>query len=160
MGHEEPTRSDGHGGPDVGEMMLNVAENVPSPPTVTRPEVDGAGPQLTGIVSLRAVKVTVGWLLSLLHSSRAPTALAVNPEPVTATLVPPLRHVPGLMVRLGEPPDVADCALHGWVVVVVVVDPLVDVVVVDALVVEVVVDALVVVVVVVAVVEKAIGKVA
>jgi hypothetical protein len=87
----------------------------------------------------------------------------VKPEPVTVTLVPPFRQVPGFTVRLGEPPDVADFALHGWVVVVVVelvvVDPLVVDVVVDPLVVDVVVDPLVVVVVVVDVVEKAIGKV-
>jgi hypothetical protein len=82
----------------------------------------------------------------------------VNPEPVTVTLVPPLRQVPGLAVRLGGPLVVLGSALHGWVVVVVV-EPLVVDVVVDALVVDVVVDALVVVVVVV-VVEKAIGNVA
>lgn len=140
--------------------MLKVVEIDPSLPTVTSPAA--AIPlQLTGTDWLiGAGRATVGWFLSLLHSRTAPVAPFVNPEPVTATFVPPLRQVPGLAVRLGEPPDVVDFALQGWVVVVVelvVVDPLDDVVVVP-LVVVVVVDAVVVVVVVV--VENVIGNVA
>lgn len=73
------------------------------------------------------------------------------------TFVPPFRHVPGLMVRLGVPPEVAECALHGCVVVVVVLAVVVVVVV--------VLVVLVVVVVVVVVpppppLEKLMGKVA
>lgn len=138
--------------------MLKLVEIDPSEPTVTSPAAE-IPLQLTGTDWLiGAGSATVGWFLSLLHSRTAPVAPFVNPEPVTATLVPPLRQVPGLAVRLGEPPDVVDVALHGWVVEVVVVDPLVVVVVVDPVVVVVVVDAVVVVVVVV--VENAIGNVA
>jgi hypothetical protein len=99
-------------------MMLNDVEIDPSPVTVTSPVAE-IPLQLTGTDWLiGAGKSTVGWLLSLLHSRTAPVAPFVNPEPVTATLVPPLRHVPGFAVRLGEPPDVFDSALHGAVVVV------------------------------------------
>jgi hypothetical protein len=45
--------------------------------------------------------------------------LESKPDPVTVTLVPPFKHVPGLAVRLGLAVDVADFALHGTVVVVV-----------------------------------------
>jgi hypothetical protein len=113
-------------------MMLNVVEIVPSDATVTSPVAE-IPLQLTGTDWLiGAGKSTVGWLLSLLHSRTAPVAPFVNPEPVTVTFVPPLRQVPGLAVRLGEPPDVLDCALHGAVVgvdvgVVVVVLEVVDV---------------------------------
>jgi hypothetical protein len=99
-------------------MMLNVVEIVPSVATVTSPVAD-IPLQLTGTDWLiGAGRSTVGWLLSLLHSRTAPVAPFVNPEPVTVTLVPPLRQVPGLAVRLGEPLEVFDCALQGAVVVV------------------------------------------
>lgn len=93
--------------------------------------------------------------MSLLHSRTAPAAFAVKPEPVTVTLVPPFRQVPGLAVRLGLPVDVADLASHGTIVVVVVG----CVVVVVELVVDVVL-AVVVVVVVVVVPEKLMLEVA
>jgi hypothetical protein len=63
----------------------------------------------------------------------------VNPEPVTVTLVPPFRQVPGLAVRPGGPLEVELFALHGTVVDVVVVDELVVVVVVVVVVLAVVV---------------------
>ena len=140
-------------------MMLNVVEIVPSDATVTSPVAE-IGLQLTGTAWLiGAGRATVGWLVSLLHSRTAPVAPFVHPEPVTATLVPPLRQVAGLAVRLGGPLVVLDWALHGWVVVVVVV-PACVVVVVDALVVVVVVGAIVVVVVGGGPPENAIGNVA
>ena len=40
--------------------MLKVVEIFPVASTVTSVVVDGAGPQLTGIVSFNAVNVTVG----------------------------------------------------------------------------------------------------
>lgn len=137
-GHGNRAGEGPQGGPDVGEIMLKVFENVPSAPTVTRLEVDGAL-QLTGIFSPIEEKSTVGWLWSLLHSSTAPAPVA-KPTPVTVTLVPPFRHVAGFAVMLGGPPtDVAEAALQGTVVVVV------ELVVVELVVVEPVVVELVVV---------------
>ena len=52
-----------------------------------------------------------------------------KPDPETAIGVPPLRHVPGSAVRVGEPPDDVEVGVQGTVVVVVAPAAVVDVVV-------------------------------
>ena len=136
-----------HGGPLVGERMENVVDNVPVPVVVMSalaeiPLHETATDWLTG-----AGRATVGWPLALLHSRTVPGDEWSNPDPVTVTVVPPFRQVPGVAVRLGDPVDVVAFALHGTVVVVVLEGAVVVVVVV-------VVDEVVVVVVVAGVVEK------
>ena len=105
-----------HGGPVVPATIVNVVENPPLASVVTRllrliPVHD------TGTSLPR--RETVGWDLSLLHSSTVPDEVWSKPDPVRVTEVPPFRHVPGLSVRLGGPATMVDFALQGWVVVVV-----------------------------------------
>ena len=96
-------------------------ESPPLDEVVISPAAVGAV-QLTGSFSLIGprVRVTVGWLESLLHSRSAPGEPLSNPEPVTVTTEPPFRQVPGLAVMLGpDAVEVVDVALQGTVVVVV-----------------------------------------
>lgn len=51
-----------------------------------------------------SAEVTVGWLVSLLHSRRFPVELWVYPLPVTATLSPPVRFVFGEMAKVPVTP--------------------------------------------------------
>ncbi len=126
--------------------MVTVVEGK-SPLAGTLMRLLAAGPvHPTGTVSLMVprVRVTVGWLGSLLHSRIAPELPPSKPDPVTVTFDPPLRHVPGFTVRLGVPDEVVDFAVQGTVVVVLA--GAVVVVVVAAVVLVVVVEAVVVVV--------------
>lgn len=77
--------------------MWNVALKVPVALVDVMPESGFV--QLTGMLFPRAE--TVGWLVSLLHSSTAPVLLFANPEPLTDTAWPFVRLVFGVTVTLG-----------------------------------------------------------
>jgi hypothetical protein len=100
--------------------MVNIVEKEPLEVVVTSPATEIPLHPTGTVWLIGAGRLTVGSLLSPLHSRTAPADDASKPDPVMETAVPPFRHVPGSAVRLGEPLDVVDFAVHGTVVVVMV----------------------------------------
>ena len=95
-GHVKRAGDAPQGGPTVPVVTVNEVENEPSAPVMVRPVAEGGGPHETGTVSEigPAVKLTVGWLVSLLHSRTAPAELAAYPVPATVTTVEPVACSP------------------------------------------------------------------
>jgi len=89
------------GGPITPVARSKLAAMLPVELVVTRSASGSVQP--TGMVV--PATVTVGWLLSALHSTRAPRESGWKPFPEMARTMPALRQVPGSTVRVAPPED-------------------------------------------------------